>query len=127
MVKVVKTQKPDNRFKSLDYSKRMVAGVLVATYIRMVQAAGSSALKQMGEGQGGASTCRKLWLWRSLRADELPFESFCNTVRQRHLFSTVSVDKSVGKLFTRPSIAAAVVFAADWLKINQSMYIHIYQ
>jgi hypothetical protein len=47
------------------------------------------------------------------------FESFCNTV-PGHLFSTKSVDKSVGKLFTRPSSAVVVVFVTDWLKSNQS-------
>ena len=54
------------------------------------------------------------------------FESFCNTARAL-LFSTESVDKSVGKLFNWLRNAVMLVFVTNWLKIVQLDIIIKYQ
>ena len=54
------------------------------------------------------------------------FERFCNTAAIA-LFSTESVDKSVGKLFNRLRDAVILVFVTNWLKTDQLNKSYIYQ
>ena len=111
------TQMPCNQFNSLDYSDPMVCRVLntggwasIAVYIVTMYAAllraGNRHLKQLS-GSIGCSVA--MFLSRVS-------VTLCPDI----FFSTESVDKSVGKLFARPSSAVAVVFVTDWLKSNQS-------